>query len=320
MRPIGGELELKSLDIKSYFTDSGRSSLLLFLRSNDHRNKKYLLPDFFCEVIEKIFIDENIEYSFYAVNEELVFDEEEMLHKDFDVLYVMNYFGVQKKIQPFLLNDKIVIEDNVFFHNFENSANYKNWFAFNSFRKVSQLSGGSLIKTNLELDINLIEEKEAPFIKLKNIAKNIKYEYLTHSLFTEKKYLAKLEEAEENLDNQKKIFRIDNNSIANLISMDLKSQQEIRKKRFDILYSLFPKECINRNPSYYSFFVMCIKDRDDFRKNLMDSNIYLPMHWPQSSRANDLYHNIISIPLFETYTEEEFLYMLEKIKDAHEKL
>ncbi len=320
MRNIGGELELKSVDTESYFTDSGRSSLRLFLQSNDNRDKKYLLPDFFCEVIEKILIDENVEYSFYKVSEELLLDEEEILHKDFDVLYIVNYFGVQQKLQSSLLKDKIIIEDNVFFHNFENSANYKNWFAFNSFRKISLLSGGSLIKTNLELDVTFIKNENAPFIKLKNIAKNIKYEYINYKLFTEKEYLVKLEEAEESLNNQKEIFKIDNNLLANLITMDIKSQQEIRKIRFDILYDLFPQECINKNPSYYSFFVMCIQNRDDFRKNLMDSNIYLPIHWPQSSRVNSLYGDIISIPLFEIYTEEEFLYMLKKIEDSHEKL
>ena len=239
------------------------------------------------------------------------------MHKDFDVLYIINYFGIQNTLQSSFLKEKIIIEDNVFFHNFENSANYKNWFAFNSFRKVSQLSGGSLIKTNLELDINLIEAKDAPFIKLKNSAKNIKYEYVTHSLFTEEKYLAKLEAAEESLDNQKNIFRIDNNSMAHLISMDVTYQQQIRKRRFDMLYSLFSQDCINKNPSYYSFFVVSIKNRNNFKKSLMDSNIYLPIHWPQSSRANSLYDNIISIPLFETYTEEEFLYMLEKIRDVY---
>lgn len=316
MRNIGGELELKSLEVESYFTDSGRSSLLLFLKSNENKYKKYLLPDFFCEVIEKIFIDENIEYSFYKINEKLLFDEKEILNNDFDVLYIINYFGVQTSLQSSFLKNKIIIEDNVFFYNFENTLKCKNWFAFNSFRKISQLSGGSLIKTNLDLDINLIKEKSAPFIKIKNIGKSIKYEYLNHELFTEQEYLVKLEEAEEILNNQKNIFRIDNTSMASLISIDVREQQEIRKRRFNILYNLFPKECINRDPFYYSFFVISIKNRDTLRKKLMNNNIYLPIHWPKSSTTNSLYDNIISIPLFETYTEEEFLYMLEKIKGA----
>ncbi len=315
MRNIGGELELKSLNIKAYFTDSGRSSLRLFLRSKKNRYKRYLLPDFFCEVVEKIFIDENIEYSFYKISNELLFYEEEILDKEFDVLYIINYFGTQQKLQSATLKDKIIIEDNVFFHNFENTLNYKNWFAFNSFRKISEVSAGSLIKTNLELDTNLIEDENAPFIELKNIAKNIKYEYLNHKLFTEE-YLNKLEEAEESLDNQKNIFTMDNHSISTLISMDVSIQQKIRKRRFDILYNLFPQKCINKNPFYYSFFVIRIKNRNDFKKNLMGSGIYLPIHWPKSSRINSLYDNVISIPLFEVYSEEEFLYMLEKIKGA----
>ena len=316
MRNIGGELELKFSNVESYFTDSGRSSLRFFLRTSINKNKKYLLPDFFCEVIERIFIDENIEYSFYKIDNKLLFDERELLNKDFDVLYVINYFGMQTSIESSVLKNKIIIEDNVFFHNFENVLKYKHWFAFNSFRKVSQLSGGSLIKTNLDLDEDLISNKNAPFVKVKNVAKNIKYEYLNNTLFTEQEYLDKLKEAEDDLDKQKNIFNIDNGLISNLISMDINIQQIIRKRRFEILYSLFPQECINKKPSYYSFFILLVKNRNKLREKLMRDNIYLPIHWPKSSVSNELYNKIISIPLFEIYTKQEFLYLIEKIKGA----
>jgi len=309
MRPIGGELEAKLDNVKSYFTDSGRSSLRLFLKSEDNRKKRYLLPDFFCELIEEIFIEEKVSYSFYKINNDLSLNEKEILENKFDVLYIINYFGIQIKLNSLVLKDKIIIEDNVFFYNFENFNNYKYWFAFNSFRKISVLSSGSMIKTNLNLNLDLIKNNEAPFIKLKNNAKDMKYEFIKNNLFSEEEYIKKFNEAENRLDKQKEIFRIDNNSVSQFISYNFKNEQNIRKKRYDILYKIFNKNCINKKSQYYSYFVILINNRDEFRKKLMEKNIYLPIHWPKSTQENSLYNSIISIPLFEVYTDIEFEYL-----------
>jgi hypothetical protein len=45
MRPIGGEIEFKLPEDSIYYTDSGRSSLRVFIRN--HKNLKYLIPNFF---------------------------------------------------------------------------------------------------------------------------------------------------------------------------------------------------------------------------------------------------------------------------------
>ncbi len=316
MRPIGGEIEVQLSNTKSYFTDSGRSSLRLFLRSSNNKDKKYLIPDFYCFIIESIFIEENINYSFYKINKDLSFNEEEILTNDFDVLYIINYFGNTTKLNSLLFDNKIVIEDNVFFLDFENKENYKNWFAFNSFRKVSKLSSGSLIKTNLRIDTNLISSDDAPFHNLKKLAKNIKYEYIHEDLHCEKDYIDKFNEAEDRINLQKNVYSMHSDSISTLIAMNTKEEQVIRKKRFNLFFKLFPEECLNKNPLYYSYFVMSIDNRDEFRKKLMDDNIFLPIHWPKSSTSNKLYENIISIPLFEIYTELDFLYLIDKIKDT----
>ena len=63
MKNIGGELCLKDEDSKIFFTDSGRSSLRLFLRNID-KNKKILIPNFLCEVIVEILEEENIKMNF----------------------------------------------------------------------------------------------------------------------------------------------------------------------------------------------------------------------------------------------------------------
>ena len=313
MRVIGGELEMKISDYKSYFTDSGRSSLRLFLRSSNNKEKKYLLPDFFCSVIETIFKEEDINYSFYRINQDLTFNIGEILKEDFDVLYIINYFGKQAKMESSLLDNKIVIEDNVFFFNYDNNLNYKNWFAFNSFRKISKLSSGSMIKTNLKINTELIKISDAPFHHLKNIAKNIKYEYINNNLYTEQDYLEKFNEAEESINIQSDIFTMNSKNISLLLSLNINTEQEIKKK-FEKLLNFFSDECINKECQYYSYFVISIANRDEFRKKLMNDNIFLPIHWPKSTTHNELYSNIISIPLFEGYSDLEFSHIIDKIK------
>ena len=174
MRPIGGELEQKELNYNIYYTDSGRSSLRLFIKNN--KDKKFLLPNFLCEIIEKILISENIEYEYYDILPDLEIDIKSIQSKEFDVLYLINYFGQKhKKIEDY--SSKIIIEDNVFCIDFENTYSYPYWYSFNSFRKITSLSDGSLIKTNLDINDEFIKREEAPFVQNKIEAKRLKKIY-----------------------------------------------------------------------------------------------------------------------------------------------
>ena len=307
MRPIGGEIEVK-LEDKIFYTDSGRSSLRLFCK--EMKPKKVLLPDFLCEVIIKTFESENISYSFYHINEDLTIDFDSV-SDDFDVFYFINYFGVNQNIDKNFLKDKIIVEDNVFFYNFENRG-FKNWFSFNSYRKITNLADGSLIKTNLDIKNELIEDNSV-VSNYKYQAKNLKYDYIFKDRGNESNYLKLFEKGEKLLDNQCFIRKISNESIYLLSLYEYTTIQQIRKKRFEKLYNLFSDFCLNKNPKEYSFFVMKINNRDIIRKKLFEYKIFLPIHWPKVTN-NVLYDKIISIPLFENYTDKEFEYMLNILK------
>jgi len=313
MRPIGGEIELKLTDFKIYFTDSGRSSIRLFLRSGDNRYKKYLLPNYFCEAIENIFIEEKITYSFYDVFEDLSIDEKYINTQEFDVLYIINYFGKYIALDNVNLDNKILLEDNVFFYDFKNRHNAKKWYAFNSYRKISILADGSLVKTNLTIDADEVLKKEASFSNEKYRAKDIKYSYINKNEFNEQEYLDKFSNAEELLDNQIEIYTISSKSIY-LLSKYL-IDKEIRKKRFMKLKSLFSEFSILESVDEYSFFVMKLLERNNIKKMLMELNIFLPVHWGKSTQDNDLYNLVISVPLFENYNDDEFDYLINSLKD-----
>jgi len=314
MRAIGGELELKEFKEKVYFTDSGRSSLRLFLRSANHSEKKYLLPDFFCEVVEKIFKEEGVSYSFYHINEDLTFNTEEINSLKYDVLYVINYFGKYSELLAVNLEQKILLEDNVFFHDFYNYSDADNWYAFNSYRKVEVTADGSLIKTNMSINSNLILNKDSAFVSKKYEAKAIKYSYLHEKIFSENDYLTKFVAGESILDQQHEIYRMSAQSLYLITTQ--KRTQRVREERFNTLKDSFKEYAIMDESSSYSFFIMHLKNRDDFRKKLMKKNIFLSVHWPLSTQKNSLYSSIISIPLFENYNNKEFNKLIKIMKEV----
>jgi len=314
MRLIGGELESKDLLESIYFTDSGRSSLKLFLRNQEYKNKKILIPNYYCEVIEEVLVQETIDYEFYNILEDLSIDIDDINVKNFDIFYVINYFGVIQDLKSLDLSTKILLEDNVFFENFTNHTDAKQWFAFNSFRKISELADGSLIKTNIPIDNTLILQNEASFSKIKYEAKNIKYKFISENKFSEEEYLEKFDLAESTLNHQVTINKMSNISIYKLQLLD-KSTQKMLKKRYDKLLSLFGQYTINNRPTYYSFFILKIKNRDIVRKELMKKGIFLPIHWPKSTQENKLYKELISVPLFLVYNDIEFEYLVNAIKE-----
>lgn len=318
MKPIGGELPVETLSESIFFTDSGRSSFKLFIRSQN-KDKRYLIPNFLCQVIEDILIQENVKYEFYNILGDMSIDSNSLLNKDFDVFYVINYFGKIHNLNDFNLEDKIVIEDNVFFYDFQNTNNFKNWFGFNSFRKITSLADGSLIKTNLVVDFKQIKHYESDFIENKYKAKNDKYDYIMKLKGTEKDYIELFENAENLLNLQDNIFSISKQSIYLMMIYDKYKEQSISKKYYDLLYEEFKSNCLNSEIQCYSFFVMKVSNRDELRKYLFSKNIFLPIHWPKISTNHQLCSEVISIPLFSYYTLDEIKCVINNIKEFYEK-
>lgn len=312
MRPIGGELALSD-NLNYFFTDSGRSSLRLFCRN--FPDKKILLPDFLCNTVVEILDQENIQYAFYHINKNLTIGSCP-IDIDFDVFYILNYFGMPLSI-PTEFENKIIIEDNVFFVDFQNKHQYKNWFAFNSYRKVTTIADGSLIKTNLTLnDYRTIGP--SPFSTLKYEAKETKHRFLTHQIDDETTYLSKFESAEACLDSQKEIFHISDKSLGQLNTLVISYQEEkaLREYNYNYIRRELNEYTINLESDFYSYAIIISEERDKLRTFLFSKRIFLPIHWPNSKGNNILHEQILSVPLF--YTQEETVYLVQSIKEYYE--
>lgn len=311
MNPIGGEIAIKNNNEKSYLTDSGRSSLRFLLRNFNFKNKKFLVPDFFCDVIETVLKEENIDYSFYHINKDLSIDFLNVSEQSFDVFYVINYFGIIHDLSKLNLKNKTLIEDNVFSYYFFNNQKSQNWFGFNSFRKISPLTDGSLIKTNLDIN-GQINPKQSPFSKIKKTACEIKYEFLTEQHHSEPAYLELFNKGEELINEQKEIFSISANALSLLFNEDFNNQTKLKERYFKLQAIVHSKIEV---PNYFSFYPLTINNKLDFIKKLRSKNIFLPDFWPQTTQNNYLYTNLVVFPLFNNYTDEQFDYMLENIRE-----
>tara|TARA_B110001452_G_scaffold106867_1_gene88534 strand:- start:1431 stop:2381 length:951 start_codon:yes stop_codon:yes gene_type:complete len=309
MKPIGGEIAIKDQEETSFITDSGRSSLRLLLRSGKFRSMKFLIPNFFCSVIEEVLIAEKVNYSFYDINEDLSINNETINSVNYDVLYVINYFGKISDLSSIDLSNKILVEDNVFLYNFENYQNSENWYAFNSYRKFSPLTDGSLIKTNLRINPSEINDIQAPFSSIKRDACKKKYAFISENKSSEIEFLQLFNSGEKEINNQNDIYCISPQSL-NLIFKGDFNNQEILKSRFVELQDLTKKE--SELPSYFSFFSFVLRNKKGFLEFMKRNNIFLPNFWPETTQKNDLYNNLIVIPLF--YDDIEFKYVKEVLK------
>lgn len=317
MKPIGGELALNSPIEELFFTDSGRSSLRLFIRSGN-KDKKFLIPDFLCQIIEDVLKQEKVTYEFYKINSDFSINVNSISHKEYDVFYLINYFGELQNINNLNINDKIVIEDNVFFYNFKNHNNFKKWFAFNSFRKVTPFSDGSLIKTNIFINKSLINPKESPFCKKKYMAKDLKFRYLNKKTdISESDYLKYFEEGENILNKQNEIFSISNRTIFHLANYNFRETLQESKNNFEFLFKNLSVFWLNKSLVEYNFFVIRVENRDLLKEYLFSKNIFLPIHWSDSSSKNGLSNEVISIPMFSNYDIDEMIYIVKNIREFY---
>jgi len=309
MKIIGGEYELLETDIHEYFTDSGRSSIRLILESL--KNKTFLIPNYICEIIIKIFNEYKISYSFYKINtNDLTIDQRSLNGKKYDVLYIINYFGQNNLLESIVDKERIVVEDNVFMPLFYNNNNLPLWIGFNSFRKISPLADGSIIKSTIPLYGSKIDNDKLEYSKNKYEAKNVKYKFIHNQQYTEKKYLDLFKLAENKLDRKKSISTISPYSLFRLIDFisQLENEYRIRRDNYSVLYENLYENAIKLKTNHPSFFVICVDNRDGLRNYLFTKKIYCPVHWPSIEGVTcKLNYKSLSIPVDSRYCKNDMV-------------
>ena len=313
MKLIGGEIHRPGEGLHTYLTDSGRSSLRLILGSG-LKGKKFLLPDFLCKIIPTVFDEMGVEYSYYKVLENLSIDLESTRGKDFDVLYLINYFGNTHDVFDGRFPETTMfLEDCVFSPVVDAPPGIPHWAGFNSFRKMSFLADGSLVKSSIRLNEEMIRKDDAPFSHMKYEAKRMKHEYLHSGSFSEEEYLKLFNDAERCVDAQKTVFSMSGRSLANVLEFyrNMEGEYTARTRNYQALDRFLGHLKIKIRTNYYSLYPLWVDHRDELRTYLFSHRVFLPVHWPNSGFQNSLYDHIISVPVDSRYDESD----MERVAD-----
>ncbi len=319
MYSFGGEMEYRHEGCNQYITDSGRSSLRLLFASEELQGKKFLLPDYICSSILTEFKRAEIEYDFYHINDDLSIDISSIKSRQFDVLYIINYFGRRHNVSAFTGQGLRLIEDNRFMLTVTPRDGFSAWAGFNSFRKVTPSADGSVLLATFNLPKSLINTRPAPFSRLKYEAKEIKYDYVKHGEFSEEDFLSKFREGEEMVDEQQKIYQISERGALILFNffMHYRRERNIRKRNYRILTYELGHSAIKLKTRFPSFFILSIDQRDELREHLFAKNIFLPIHWtyPGEGPENELYSRCLSIPVDSRYDADDMIRVATKIRN-----
>jgi hypothetical protein len=183
-----------------------------------------------------------------------------------------------------------------------------NWIGFNSYRKISTLADGSLVRSTAQLTARPVTGSEAPFAGMKYEAKRMKFEYLRGNGHTEEQYLELFVRAEQMADRQTDIFPISGRSLYGLLEFQrtLAAEYRVRTRNFRFVHARLGGLGVRLRTGYPCLYVLEVDRRDELRSHLHAQRIFLPAHWPNPGGLhNPLYDRIISIPVDSRYGEDD---------------
>jgi dTDP-4-amino-4,6-dideoxygalactose transaminase len=343
---IGGEIESNILNYNKspgiceglnsyYFYDSGRSALHEILANEQLKKKKFLIPSYTCMSVIQPFLNNNIEFDFYKINQDLKIDLNEIHDgldsKNFDVLLLIDYFGFTppKSIIELLKNQNILIIEDVSHMSFlpillDKYDPYGD-IVYGSLRKILPVSDGGFILKSDEFTFNVYEKQfaqhalyKAGSLILKELyllsrIKNIEYEnlYLSLSKFSEKL----LDSSDShNIGVSPLTFNILNSINYEQIYLKRRANYTYLEK---LLCERKEIEGLLVNPilqldTHIMPYLLPLKienKRDYIRQKLIESDIFTPIIWDigeskytkQFSASLELCNQILCLPIDQRY-------------------
>ncbi len=319
---------------KSIFMDSGRGALQLLLKSLP--KGKVLMPNYICDSVIDCF-EKDYEIKSYQINTDFTIDIkdiEEKLSSEIKILYIVQYFGslMDSGRRDKILEWKrkynfIIIEDTT--HSIFSKSCMIGDYCICSLRKWFPIPDGGVLYGEPHHMDKLIQKKVKDRKNIEKVnAMFLKTLYLQGKLECNELYRKIFVEEENRLDMQTELWGMSSFSRWLLSFFSISQIQEIRKKNVRYLYSRLQQ-------LYYAFsfkeeetpFTLPIyrKDRDNFRRYLIEHNIFCAVHWPILNKTSifdkhseEISAHILSLPIDQRYGTEEMDYMIKVIKNYTE--
>lgn len=319
---------------------SGRTAIDFAIEILQKKIEKVYMPSYCCDSMLIPFLDRKIKIEFYDVtfeNGTIMYNLD--LNKECDLFFGMNYFGffscnMDNYIEHFHNRGIAVIEDST--HSFlsERKYNKKSDIVIASLRKWFPIISGSVLIVNNKSLISKMKEQErvlienSEYTKIKEEAMCKKEKYIHQKAQIEKDvFLDKFKKSNEILKQNYKNYKIDKKSKEILESLKIDKIKEARKRNAKIIYDFlknqveykylekidYDKDC----PLFIPIF-MEEEKRSKLRNNLIQNNIYCPIHWPipseiQKKEQTRIYKMELSLICDQRYSEEDIKYYLSMI-------
>lgn len=309
-------------------TTSGRGALSLLLDQVKPRVKKALLPSYICDSVISPFETAGYELTYYDVDKYLKpIDIESIKNSNIGIFLHMGYFGfptnkiLSDTISSLKSNSVIVIEDVTHTLFSDNDTQIDNDFIIGSIRKWFGTPSGGFLASDKIMNYELFDA-DNEFINLRGSSLHRKFEYIkSRNKSMKSTYLSGFNRAEKILDEDIKPYKIDHTSEMIIKNFDNKQLQSSRKRNYEFLLKQLSDvdrtEVIFNNlgsditPMFFPIYVK--RNRDKLRQNLIDKEIYCPVHWPipkqligrLNSITKNIYESILSIPCDQRYQIED---------------
>lgn len=322
-------------------TSSGRGAISLMLKQIENKviSKTVLLPSYICESIIIPFIKEGYDCYFYDVNKEFMICKEgieKFIESKIGICLHIGYYGFSTNYESYDLIDKfrkkgtIIIEDitHTLFSKYERYV-YNDYYIASLRKWIGIPSGGFLAHKGTKFYNNLKVQED--FANKRKEALTIKGKYMITSQRSLKQiYLDIFQESEIILDENPKVYTIDEISNSIINSLNENEIIEARKVNFDFLLKnirdikvispVFNYRVKDICPMFFPVYVEI--DREIMRNILANEDIFCPIHWPiprqidisNYPESSKIYKNILSIPCDQRYSIKDMSRIIDVIK------
>lgn len=296
-------------------------------------NKRVLLPEFICDSVIKCFDIKQI--IFYKIDRNFEINLIDLIEKiDYTVgyIYIAHYFGylqsdiAMNEIKKIASQKNIIIIEDITQSMFSKHEFWGDYIVSSIRKWMAVHQGGMLIFNN-----NMLYKKEK---KLPISADNYRvYAMILKNMFLDRKYNTNVKyreifiESEHDIDFKLKEEKISDLAFFLLKCVDIEQLIIKRKRNFVFLQDrlmnigLMPVRVFKENecPLVYPIRV---KNRDDFRRYLIENKIYCAVHWPYTEClgidrkiARENADTLISLPIDQRYDKNDIEYMVKVIQE-----
>jgi dTDP-4-amino-4,6-dideoxygalactose transaminase len=321
---------------------SGRSAISFVLSDIDNfflnTKKVAIVPAFTCDTVLQPFYNANYEVYAYNTDAELMLTGkvlDDVLKKSrAKVVLIHRYFGfdttddVESVIAQYRNNGVIFIEDKTqcllsSFH----SLNVD--YIVGSFRKWGPIPDGGFCISTTHCFSNKPIITDDCLVSTKLNAFNMKYEYMELNVDNKDVFLQKFRDAELLLQKEQDFFRMSDESISIIQSIDFLHVVSRRRENYQYLFQALNQKKVRLLtgkldkgicPLYIALF---LQERNELQAYLRENKIYAPIIWPKplvlpaiDSCVEEIYQHALCIPIDQRYTEKDMQKIVKVIDKA----